>query len=303
MLALNYDKYRRVCFVFTLLSLVAGKWLRRESLASWILLIISAFELCYFDHITVADRPTVTKSELKERIGYNDEAADAVRDIRATDKGFYRLTKLYSSSLATYKSLNDAVVFGYYSTTSYNSFNNINYIRFLMAVDALPSIATELDTRWSRGLVGRRDLLSFACEKYVLTPDPFAYRFDPGFEFVQQYGNKHLFRNKESLPFGLFFTQYLPEADFLRLTTSEREKEKAIGNAVVLGEKESLRAADMTRVEPDSGFDVRQRSSFRLRLFNESRIAGEMQCNKPGVLVLPDAVRSRVARFCRPRAD
>ena len=145
--------------------LVAGKWLKQESLASWILLIISAFELCYFDHITVADRPTVTKSELKERIGYNDEAAYAVRDIRATDKGFYRLTKLYSSSLATYKSLNDAVVFGYYGTTSYNSFNNINYIRFLMAVDALPSIATELDTRWSRGLVGRRDLLSFACEK------------------------------------------------------------------------------------------------------------------------------------------
>ena len=54
---------------------------------------------------------------------------------------------------------------------------------------------------------------------------------------------------------------------------------------MVLGEKESLRAADMTRVEPDSDFDVSQRSSFRLRLFNENRIAGEMQCNKPGVLV------------------
>ena len=210
--------------------LAVGKWLRRESLASWILLIISAFELCYFDHITVADRPTVTKSELKERVGYNDEAVDAVRDIRAIEKGFFRLTKLYSSSLATYGSLNDAVVFGYYSTTSYNSFNNINYIRFLMAVDALPSIATELDTRWSRGLIGRRDLLSFACEKYVLTPDPFRLSNSiQGSSLCKQYGNKHLFRNKESLPFGLFFTQYLPEADFRRLTMSEKERKRQSG--------------------------------------------------------------------------
>ena len=200
--------------------------MRRESLASWILLIISAFELCYFDHITVADRPAVTKSELTERVGYNDEAVDAVRDIRGIEKNFFRLTKLYSSSVATVGSLNDAVVLGYYATTSYNSFNNINYILFLMAVDALPSVATELDTRWSRGLIGRRDLLSFACEKYVLTPDPFAYELDPGFEFVKQYGNKHLFRNKESLPFGLFFTQYLPEADFRRLTMSEKIRKK-----------------------------------------------------------------------------
>ena len=114
-------------------------------------------------------------------------------------------------------------MFGYYGTTSYNSFNNINYIRFLMAVDALPSIATELDTRWSRGLIGRRDLLSFACEKYVLTPDPFRLSNSiQASSSCKQYGNKHLFRNKESLPFGLFFTQYLPEADF-REINNERE--------------------------------------------------------------------------------
>jgi uncharacterized membrane protein YfhO len=127
--------------------------------------------------------------------------------------------------------------------------------------------------------------LSFACEKYVLTPDPFPYQIDPGFEFVHQYGNKHLFRNKESLPFGLFFAQYLTEADFRSLSTSQRQKEKAISSAVVLSEKESLAARDMTRVDPESGFDAGQRSSFKLRLFNENRIAGDVQCNAPGVLV------------------
>lgn len=263
--------------------LAAGKWLRRELLASWLLLLICALELCYFDHITVADRPIVTKSELKERVGYNDETVDAIRDIKAVEKVFFRLTKLYSSSLAQYGSLNDAVVFGYYGTTSYNSFNNVNYIRFLMAVDALPSIATELDTRWSRGLVGMRELLSFACEKYVLTPDPFPYQIDPRFEFVRQYGKKHLFRNKDSLPFGLFFTQYLTASDFMRLTTTQ--KEAAVRGAVVLERSEAAAAAGMPQSSPLSDFDEAKRSDFRLRLFNENRIAGDVQCNKPGILV------------------
>ena len=54
---------------------------------------------------------------------------------------------------------------------------------------------------------------------------------------------------------------------------------------MVLGEKESLLAKDMTRLDPESGFDERQRSNFRLRLFSENRIAGDMLCSKPGVLV------------------
>ena len=82
----------------------------------------------------------------------------------------------------------------------------------------------------------------------MLTPDPFPYRIDPGFEFVRQYGNKYLFRNKEALPFGLFFTQYLPEADFLRLTTSEREKEKS---------NRERRGPGREGVAPRRGYDSR----------------------------------------------
>ncbi len=37
------------------------------------------------------------------------------------------------------------MVFGYYGTSSYSSFNNVNYIKFLMAVDAVSrsDLATE----------------------------------------------------------------------------------------------------------------------------------------------------------------
>ncbi len=54
------------------------------------------------------------------------------------DEKFYRITKLRPSGPSVWPSLNDAMVFGYYGTSSYSSFNNINYTNFLTAVDAIP---------------------------------------------------------------------------------------------------------------------------------------------------------------------
>ncbi len=34
--------------------------------------------------------------------------------------------------------VNDAMVFGYYGTSSYRSFNNVNFTNFLTAVNAIP---------------------------------------------------------------------------------------------------------------------------------------------------------------------
>jgi hypothetical protein len=262
--------------------LAVGKWWRREAVAGFTICALCAAELCYFSHVTVAERSTVTKAELKQRVGYNDEAADALRDIRATDKSFYRITKLYSSSPAD-KSLNDALAFGYYATTSYSSFNNINYIRFLMAVDAIWSTPTESETRWSRGLIGRRELLSFVCEKYVLTPNPFSYQFNPTYEFVRRYGKVSLFKNKEAFPLGVFFTSYLLEPDFMRLPTSE--KEEVVRGAVILGQEQSPAASDLVRVRDGLSVDERQRGQLYSSTFRENRIAGEIDCERPGVLV------------------
>ena len=57
---------------------------RRARLASWIIVGVAALELILFDRISVSNRSTVTKQELKARIGYNDETVDAIRDIKAS---------------------------------------------------------------------------------------------------------------------------------------------------------------------------------------------------------------------------
>ena len=74
--------------------LAAGQFTRRQTWAAWIVVGLVAVELIQFNYPTVSSRKTVSKHELKERTGYNDETVDAVRDIKAGDTSFFRITKL-----------------------------------------------------------------------------------------------------------------------------------------------------------------------------------------------------------------
>lgn len=279
--------------------LAVGRCLRCESVCTWLIIGLCAAELCYFDRITVAYRPTVTKQELKERIGYNDYTVDAVRDIKAADESFYRITKLYASGTAVHPSIfNDAMVFGYYGTMSYSSFNNLNYIRFLMAVGTIPQNPTELDTRWARGLVGRPVLSTFACEKYIFTPDPVPVEVDPTYESFHRYDKIYVFRNKLFLPFGLFYPRCIPEKMFLELPSPA--KERALLRAAVLPDDEAapdqLPRMSLAELQQSlEGFSLpevvtaHRGTALRMRSFTQNRIEGTVRCDSSGILVFQTA--------------
>jgi hypothetical protein len=278
--------------------LIAGRFFGRESICTWLILGLCAAELCYFDRITVAYRPTVTKQELKERVGYNDYTMDAVREIQAADESFYRITKLYTSGTAIHRSINDALVFGYYGTMSYSSFNNLNYIKFLMAVDAIPQKATETNTRWAHGSVGRPLLSTFVCEKYILTTDPVPVEVDPTYEKLKHYDKIYVFRNKLFLPLGLFYPRYIPERMFLELPGPA--KERALLRVAVLADDEAV-PDQLSRMSPAElqrsieGFSLQdvvtahRGTALRMRSFTQNRIEGTVRCDSSGILVFQTA--------------
>ena len=198
--------------------LAAGHLARQTMAASCVIVGLVTVELILFDHISVsANRSTVNKQELEARVGYNDETADAIRDIKASDDtSFYRITKIRPSSLGVLPSLNDAMAFGYYGTPYYSSFNNLNYIEFLIATEAI-SPNSEIDTRYSIGLLNDPMLALFAGEKYALVEDPIYLQRTPQYEFIRQYGKDYLFRNARYLPLGLSFDRFIPEDVFRSL--------------------------------------------------------------------------------------
>jgi uncharacterized membrane protein YfhO len=276
--------------------LAVGQLVKRPQIVGWIIVALAAIEIVYFDQITVANRPTVTKTELDERTGYNDETVDAVRDINASDKSFFRIRKNRGSGPGMLESLNDAMVFGYYGTSSYSSFNNLNYIKFLMAVGAMSESDLATDTRWSYGLVEYPLLSTFACEKYVLTDNPAPFKTAEYYEFVTRYGNKYLFRNQLFLPLGLSFGYYISEDMFLQLP--QWAKPLALLNAAVLSNKDAadgLGPAPLTmddikyQVIETSLPDIaakRRSTALNIRSFRQTCIDGTIQLNQRSVLVL-----------------
>jgi uncharacterized membrane protein YfhO len=284
-----------IFLLFYVVVLTAGQLLKRQKLASWLILVLSAVELVQFDRITVSQRKTISKQELKERVGYNDETVDAIRDIKAGDDSFFRITKLRPSALSVYSSFNDAMVFGYYGTSSYSSFNNINYTNFLTAVDAIPP-NSETHTRWSVGLLNDPILSMFAGEKYALVDNPLPFQRALQYELVRQYGNDYLFRNARFLPLGLAFGSYITEDAFLKLPSGE--KSGALLDVVVLptkseGEAAGLTPADLSGLEQDarnlSLADVAtasRKTALKLTSFGQTHFEGTISLDQRSILVV-----------------
>ncbi|MEN3367961.1 MAG: hypothetical protein V7609_104 [Verrucomicrobiota bacterium] len=276
--------------------LICGQLFRWQKLAVWCVVALAAIELVHFDWLTVSNRKTVAKTQLQERIGYNDATIDAVQYIKSVDhEEFFRITKLYSSGLSRWSSLNDAMVFGYYGTSSYNNFNSVSYTNFLASVNVIRS-DSEWDTRWAPGLMGHAILSIFACEKYLLTDNPVLFQTVPQYEGIRRYGGIYLFRNDLFLPFGLTFDRYFSEEKFLQL--SAKEKPEALLRAVVLASDDEGKKLGLTQVslsemqqEIDPAalpvvVDARRNSALALNSFNQTQFAGSVRLDHRSVLLL-----------------
>jgi len=294
---INPDLRRRASLLILVygLLLAAGQFLKRQTLAAYLMVGLVVIELVTFDRFTVSNRNIVTKHELTERVGYNDETVDAVRDIKATDDSFFRITKLRPSTLSTFPSLNDAMVFGYYGTSSYGSFNSVNYTNFLTAVGAIPP-HSEMDTRWAMGLADSALLSAFACEKYVLVDDPARFQKEIHYEPIQAYGKDFLFRNQLFLPLGLTYTRYMDEDIFVRLPSGE--KQEALLRAVVLSNeneaaKQGLSPLTVSELEEDiratrlsDVVAARRKTALNLASFDQTKILGSVRLDQRDILVL-----------------
>jgi uncharacterized membrane protein YfhO len=270
----------------------AGWLVRRQQLFGFLIVGLALFELIHFDRRTI-ERPTITKTELGQRIGYNDNTIEAVRDITAADSHFFRITKTFGSGLGSVESLNDALVFGYYSTSSYSSFNNLNYTHFLFALGTIREEDMNIYTQWSHGLLGHPLLLAFACEKYVITNDPIGYQMALPYETFGRYGSYYVFRNNMFLPLGLVFKQYLPETDFLSMSPDDRAK--ALLYAVTLSEPDTslpVKKIDLSEIKSEiearSLTDVilnDRSTALHLHNWDETHLDGEVETDAPAILV------------------
>jgi uncharacterized membrane protein YfhO len=215
--------------IYTFLLSLLGKKGFNQTLKP-VLILTLAVELTFFAHHSLNEREAVSRRNFEiNKAGYADGSIKAVNYIDSVDNSaFYRIEKDYQSGNAMHGSLNDAMAQGYFGTTSYSSFNQLNYIRFQEEIGLIQK-GDETATRWSTGFRGNPLLQTFGNVKYHLSKseNPAFVRF--GFEPKDTIADVKILKNKYYLPFGYTYDSYIRFNDFKSLITY-RITEQSLSN-------------------------------------------------------------------------
>ncbi len=266
-----------------------------------LILIMVIFELIFTANPTFSNREKYTKYEIIDNYaGYNDGTIDAINFIKQQDSTlFFRVEKDYSSGNAEHASLNDAKVQGYFGTTSYSSFNQLNYIEFLEAVGMIEK-GNESQSRWCKGVRGVPLLMTFTNVKYFLTTNPQNPLLNSGYTLIDSVNNKinvnnkiYVLGNRDFLPLGYTYDKYLPYNEFMKL--SNFKKQEALLNAVIVDENSNLNltkldtnllveANELTIADYQKMIENLRDEHLDLQYFSHKKIKGKITLSKDKVL-------------------
>jgi|CXWL01.1.fsa_nt_gi uncharacterized membrane protein YfhO len=214
------------------------------------LIVMVIAELSSFSENTVNKRDALSKVELNKKTGYNDYSNEAIAFIKQQDSSFYRIEKNYGSTPAMHGSLNDSKVQHYFGSSSYHSFNQLNYINFLSTCDVLDA-KNEDETRWSAGvkstpllqvLMGVRYFLFMGdWESFPTLADKYAV--------LGKFGNVTVLKSKFAIPMGVAYDTYMTQSDFNRLDATR--KRVALLKAIMIPDTLAADVSAMRKISVD----------------------------------------------------
>jgi uncharacterized membrane protein YfhO len=188
----------------------------------FLIFTLTIFEVSCLSYITINRRSVVSKQELSKRIGYNDYTLEAIAFLKNIDKGFFRINKLFSSGLSFQNSINDAKAQGYYGTSSYYSFNQKYFLKFLDEFKVIDG-TNEVHTRWILGLIYRPLLEAISTVKYVLAKDTSYFKDNPFYNLVAKVNDIFIYKNNFALPLGFAYDSVITLSDFRKLNKTQKE--------------------------------------------------------------------------------
>jgi uncharacterized membrane protein YfhO len=202
-----------IAYTVSILLLPNAKYKRT---IQYVLIFLLVIELSYMGYLPTNNRRAVTAQEMKQKIGYNDYSVEAVAFIKNKDKSFFRIDKNYFSSPAMHGSLNDGMAQGYYGTSSYHSFNQLNYINFMKETGVI-NPGNELETRWVNGLIARPLLEDLCSVKYALLRNSNDGSWKAMYDSLTQFSDIKVLRNKFALPLGFTYNTYMTQTDYKKI--------------------------------------------------------------------------------------
>jgi uncharacterized membrane protein YfhO len=252
------------------------------------LLAVIIIELGSFSYDSVNKRNVMSAANIHKKTGYNDYSVEAIGFIKQQDKEFFRVEKNYSSSPAMHLSLNDSKVQHYFGTSSYHTFNQLNYINFLSACDVLNS-KVETETRWALGVKNDPLLQVLTGVRYLLFKGNWGSYpiLTDIYTKIGDFNDVTVLKSKYALPMGVAYDAYMMQSDFSRLDSEH--KQIALLKSVIIPDGLASELSTMTRLlgsdlptgtysvnELANDTDKLKSNSFHLNSFSNNRIDGEI---------------------------
>ncbi len=299
---------RNLLLVYSLL-LVLINYHKARLYAQIALISVLIFEVGSFGLESLNEREAVVAKDLTKKQGYNDYTIEAVDYINSIDSSFYRLEKEYKSTTAMHGSLNDAMIQGYYGTSCYSSFNQINYIRFLQEAGIIKK-GDETASRWAPGLSSRPLLMNLASVKYYLAKsDTSTYRRF-GYVPVKKEGDVYVYKNSFSIPFGFCYDKYITTEEYKAL--SQLMKDVSMIKSAVVEENADYLNDWAIKLEKYDFSDTTSRYSFedikkdisilkqdtlQITQFKNDHIKGKLNLEKNKILFISTSYDDRWAAY------
>ena len=189
------------------------------------------------------------------------------------------------------------MVQNYFGTSSYSSFNQLNYIRFLQELGVI-RLGNETDTRWAIG-VSQRPLLQVSAHvKYNLAQNDNSEYLNLGYKKVAKFGNVNVLKNEYYLPFGYTYSNYIEKDAFSKM--SVLQKDITLLRGVVIENEDITHKNIATNLNPVlmdtlGGFNTQILDSLRSKLiedtlkiksFTQNEILGEINLTSAKLLYL-----------------
>lgn len=294
-LLIDSDQRSAVRFFLFLYALVLGlsRFYPTPKLLQILLVALIFIEIGYFNYVNVNSRVVLTKTESKQKTGYNDYSVEAISFLNNKDKQFYRINKDFTSNPAIHMSFCDAQIQGFFGTMSYSSFNQKYYIRFLEGMNLIEK-GNETQSRWAIGLVQSPLLLNWASTKYNLRIHQGSQMGLPE-DSIARFGNVKVCQSKLFLPLGFTYEKYIPATAFA--TLSKMQKMIVLYQAVVAEEPlDPLIKAGLTEfslkdtipnytsVEYSRDVTALKQDTLSMTSFSENRIEGTIKVDRAKLL-------------------
>jgi len=174
-----------------------------------LLLIVILFDLGYQGYLIVNKRSTISADGSNFYVPYFDDSVELIETLKIKDKSFYRIAKNYS-----HIDLADPLIQSYNGEKLYNS--------------AIPSTIWKLQSQFQIPVMqsnyfygfGQNEMLrGIMCGKYLIS-NSMEQRY--GYVQIDSFDNMRTFKNSNSLPLGIIYSNYIDTTIFNNMNLVEK---------------------------------------------------------------------------------